>query len=50
MKFRLPTRLTELWCAHRRWIIGTLLLCGFLFALGYLSPRVSSPRMCKIYG
>jgi cellulose synthase/poly-beta-1,6-N-acetylglucosamine synthase-like glycosyltransferase len=50
MKPTWPARLGEFWRQHRRWIVGTVLLCGFFFVLGYFSPKVSSPLMCKIYG
>ena len=33
-----------------RVVIGLALLCVFFFVLGYFSPRVNSPLMCKIYG
>ena len=35
---------------NRRKLIGLALLCLFFFVLGYFSPRVNSPLMCKIYG
>lgn len=38
------------WRTYRRRLIAVALLCAFFFALGYFSPRVASPLMCKIYG
>ncbi|HMV64165.1 MAG TPA: hypothetical protein PKE01_12565 [Rhodocyclaceae bacterium] len=42
--------LRETWRKHRRTVIGVAVLCAFFYALGYFSPRVASPLMCKIYG
>ncbi|MBS0372499.1 MAG: hypothetical protein JSS57_25255 [Proteobacteria bacterium] len=38
------------WHRNRRRVLGLLLLCAFFFALGYFTPRVASPLMCKVYG
>jgi len=45
-----PDALVARWRRNRRRVIGLALVCAFFFALGYFSPRVNSPLMCKIYG
>lgn len=42
--------LADWWRRNRRRVLGLLLLCAFFFALGYVTPRVVSPLMCKVYG
>ena len=45
-----PAALVAWWRRTRHRVIGLVLVCAFFFALGYFSPRVNSPLMCKIYG
>jgi CHASE2 domain-containing sensor protein len=35
---------------HRRRLIAIALLIAFFYFLGYITPRVNNPLMCKIYG
>lgn len=35
---------------HRRVLIRIALVVAFFYVLGYFTPQVSSPGMCKIYG
>lgn len=43
-------RLRAWWRLRRRRLVAIALLIAFFYFLGYITPRVSSPLMCKIYG
>lgn len=35
---------------YRRRLIALAVLIAFFYFLGYVTPRVSMPLMCKVYG